>query len=206
MGALWIHMAIEIDHANEGTRFFHGLWRSQCQIGRDFLLPGLDHSGREPMAEPFHFFNGPFTFGRVNGEVLVLKTLENFGQDVYMFFPRTGEDANVVNIDFDMVTEVLEDFFHDLLTKIMRLFDTHRQTTVTEFAKRRSNDAKIAGLFIKSKGIETHGNIQLCEIFVASKGGKLPLFHKMGPQMHRGSGFYALKCTSQPLKWTKTHI
>ena len=44
MGALWIHMAIEIDHANEGTKLFHGLWRSQCQNGRDLLFPGFDPS------------------------------------------------------------------------------------------------------------------------------------------------------------------
>ena len=28
MRSLRIHVAIEIDHANEGTKFFHGFWRS----------------------------------------------------------------------------------------------------------------------------------------------------------------------------------
>ena len=124
------------------------------------------------MAKEVGFLHGPFTFVRGDRKVLVLKTLKDFVENRDMFFPTVGKDADVVDVDLDVIAKVSEDFFHELLTEVWGLLNSHRETTIAKFAKRRSDNAKIAGKLVEFESVKTHRDVKFCEILVAFASSK----------------------------------
>ena len=71
------HITIKIDAADEPTKIGGGTGTVNVQDCVDFLFPGLKAMGCQPIAEPIHFLDGPFTLKRINGKSIVTETTEN---------------------------------------------------------------------------------------------------------------------------------
>ena len=57
------------------------------------------------MSQPFHFFDTPAAFGRVDGVSVALEAGESFVEMFKMFGPTVGKDGDVVDVGFDTFTE-----------------------------------------------------------------------------------------------------
>jgi hypothetical protein len=77
--------------------------------------------------------HSPLTFERVDLEAIVFKSFQDLIQTVQMLLPTIVERVNIININFTFV-QTTKDFFTDLLGKVGRLFNPHRQSFVAIFA------------------------------------------------------------------------
>ena len=64
-----------------------GVWMVHVQDCVDFLFPGLETMGCEPIAEPVRFLDSPFALKRVYCETIVAKATENIVKKIHVVLP-----------------------------------------------------------------------------------------------------------------------
>ena len=140
--ALRVHVAVNVDRSDEGSKLFVSARTFQRQDWSNLFLPRFETSGGQPIAEPICFLNTPFTLERVDSKVAGLQDGENLFERCKMVLPGVTEDANVVNVGVDFV-ELTEETLHDFLRDIRGFMYSHGETIVTEVTKRCANVAQI---------------------------------------------------------------
>jgi hypothetical protein len=65
-----------------------------------------------------------------------------------MCFPIVVEGSNIMDIYFTFI-KAWKDFLNDLLSKVRRLFDAHRQSFITKFALWHEDNTKTRTLAVE---------------------------------------------------------
>jgi hypothetical protein len=77
------------------------------------------------MAKPISLADGPFKLERVNGETVFFEASKDQINHFDVFVPVGVKDANVMNVAFDILDYILEDFFHHGLHPIGASDEAH---------------------------------------------------------------------------------
>ena len=80
--------------------------------------------------------------------------------------PIVAETCNVIDADFD-VFDGLQNFFHDLLSNIRRLANTHGQAIALAETKGCCDSAQGFAFIVENKRAVLHGNIEFREEFAS---------------------------------------
>ena len=80
-------LQVKIHTTNETAEISGGAWTVHVQDCVDFLFPGLETMGCEPIAEPVCFLDGPLTLKRVYSETIVAKATENIVEKIHVVLP-----------------------------------------------------------------------------------------------------------------------
>jgi hypothetical protein len=70
-------LRVKIHTTDETAEISGGAWTVHVQDRIDFLFPGLETTGCEPITKPVRFLDGPFALKRVYSETIVAKATEN---------------------------------------------------------------------------------------------------------------------------------
>ena len=81
------HVTVNIHTTNETAEISGGAWMAHVQDCVDFLFPGLETTGCEPIAKPVCFLDGPFALKRVDSETIVGKATENIVENIHVVLP-----------------------------------------------------------------------------------------------------------------------
>ena len=72
------HITVIVNATDETVELSGGARPVHVKDGSDFLHPGFESSGCEPIAKPVSFFDCPFTFKWVDSEAIFTKVVEDF--------------------------------------------------------------------------------------------------------------------------------
>ena len=166
------HIPVVSNHAKEGTQLTNILGRLHVKDALNLLAQRLDPRRRKPMAKKVRLLHAKLTLQRVNGETLVLEPLTNLVEDFHMRLPIFGKDTNVINVHLKIVGQILEDLFHNLLSNVRRLVNTHRKLVITVKTERSCNGTQFLGRIIQLEGVELHRDVQLGQKLIPGSASK----------------------------------